>query len=296
MTSFSTNAINPETFIQSFKTLKVEVLAKEKILKVSLNRPKQLNALNEILFEEIGLLFSNIHNLLTKFDVRVILLTGEGKNFSSGLDLKSKVVELLVMMKTIEDKDSPRKGFMFYNMLKQWQNYLSAIETNPLPVVAAAKGYCLGGAMSILCCADVRLTTKDAKYSIREVDIALTADIGVLQRIGKQVGREGIVKKLAFTGEIFSGEEAFKYGVVEELYNTVEEMEKAAMNLCLKIAEKSPIVLWGIKRTINFARDNNLQTSLDHVATLNTALVQTDDMGEAIKSILSKTKPIYPRF
>jgi enoyl-CoA hydratase/carnithine racemase len=296
MASFSEISTHPETFLQSLTTLKVELLPKEKVLKVSLNRPKQLNALDEVIFEEIGILFSNIHYLLHIFDFRVILLTGVGKNFSSGLDLKTKFTERLATKKAIKDIDSARKGFITYNKLKQWQNSLTAIENNPLPVVAAVKGYCLGGAMSILSCVDVRLTTKNAKYSIKEVDMALTADIGVLQRLGKQVGRDGIVKKLAFTGELFSGEEAYKYGVVDELYNSEEEMDKAALNLCIKISEKSPIVLWGIKRTINFARDNNIQTSLDHVATLNTALVQTDDMGEAIKSILSKTKPNYPKF
>jgi enoyl-CoA hydratase/carnithine racemase len=285
-----------DKFLSSFKSIQVEILKDKKILKVALNRPKQLNALNEVIFDEIGKLFSNVYLILKYEDIRVILLTGNGKAFSSGLDLKSKIAEMLIQMNSENDIDAGRKAFHFYGALKNLHKCVQAIEKCELPVIAGIHGFCLGGAMSIIPFADIRICTKDAKFSIKEVDIGLTADLGALQKLTKQSGREGLIKKYTYTGEIFTGEDAMKVGIVDEIVENENELNKRSVELCGKISEKSPLVLWGIKRTINFARDNTLESSLDMVATLNSALSQTRDIPESISSMLNKAKPVYPKF
>jgi enoyl-CoA hydratase/carnithine racemase len=229
------------------------------------------------------------------YDVRVILLSGNGSSFSSGLDLKSKLSLRLLEMKNNTDIDTARIAYNLYYGIRKFQENLTSIEKCHLPVIAIVHGYCLGGAMSLLSCVDIRISTKSANYSIREVEIGITADVGLLQRITKQIGKEGIVKKLAFTAETFNGEYAYKYGLVDELVENEEELFKRGKELCAAIAEKSPVALWGIKRTINFCRDNSVETSLDMVATLNSALLQSDDLPEAIKGVLTKTKPKFPK-
>ena len=282
-------------FISSFTTIKIDLIKEKKVLHVKLNRPEQLNALNEILFSELATLFLNIEIITKQEDIRVVILSGNGKSFSSGLDLTSDIPESIISIKNDTEKDIGRKAFQLYNMLKKLQDGLTALENCNLPIISAIHGYCLGGSLSILVCTDIRIATKDAKFSIKEIDIGLTADLGVLQRIVKQTGREGLIKKYSYTGEIFNGEDAFKFGIVDEVVANKEELMKRSFELAEKIAEKSPLVIWGTKRMINFARDNSVKTSLDMVATLNSALLLTDDISGSIQSFLTKSKAMYPK-
>lgn len=286
---------NLKNFLNSFQTLEVKIHKDKKILQVCLNRPKQLNALNDVVFEEIGKLFSNVYLILKHEDIRVIILTGNGKCFSSGLDLKSNVAKTLMEMNLDHNVDPGRKGFHFYSSLKNWQRNLLSIEKCELPVIAGVHGYCLGAGVSILSFVDYRIATVDARLSVREVDIGLTADLGALQKLAKISGKEGIVKRLSFTGEIFSGEEGFKYGIIEEVVEKQSELEGRLFYLAEQIAAKSPLAIWGIKRCINYARDNTIENSLDMVATLNSALIQTGDIPESITAILTKTKASLPK-
>lgn len=284
-----------EKFVKSFTTLKIEILKEKKILHVQLNRPNQLNAINEVLFTELGKLFSNLDQITNPVDIRVIILSGNGKSFCSGLDLTSSIAQNLIETKSRTDKDIGRKAYYLYYMIKKLQESLTAMDECTLPIISAIHGYCLGGAMSIATCTDVKIATKDSKFSIKEIDIGITADIGLLQRIVKQCGREGIIKRLSYTGEIFSGEDAYKYGIIEELAESKEDVMKKAFELAEKIVVKSPLVLWGIKRMINFSRDHPVKTSLDMVATMNSGLLLTDDIQSSIEGFLTKKKPMYPK-
>jgi enoyl-CoA hydratase/carnithine racemase len=251
--------------------------------------------MNEIMFEEFIRFFTNLHLIMKVADIRVIVLTGNGASFCSGLDLKSKIATNIVSVNSITDIDIGRKAYLSYNMIKRLQESLTLFEECPVPVIAGVHGHVYGGALNILACVDYRFATKDAKLTIKEVDIGLTADLGILQRLAKQIGKEGVVKRLAFTGEVISGEKAAWYGIVDEVCEDQKGMMKDLFELAEVIATKSPLVLWGIKRSINFARDNSLRTSLDMVATMNSALIQSDDLGESIKAILEKRKTMYPK-
>ncbi len=288
------NAIDIKEFLSSFQTLKIEIIKEKKILHVQLNRPKQLNAMNEILFLEVDKIFSNVNLIIEKEDIRVIILSGNGKAFSAGLDLTSDIPEKIIQLRN-EEKDLGRKAFTMYHMIKKLQEGITAVENCPLPIISAIHGHCLGGALNLLVCTDIKIATKDAKFSIKEIDIGITADLGVLQRIVKQTGKEGLIKKYSYTGEIFSGEDALKLGFIEEVVDSYEALIQRTFTLAEKIAEKSPLVLWGLKRTINFARDNSVKTSLDMVATLNSALLLSDDIPSSIQAFLTKTKVMYPK-
>jgi len=280
-------------YLNTFSTLKINITDK-KILHVQLNRPRQLNALNEELFEELGKLFCDFTKFTDEHDIRAVILSGNGKAFSTGLDLKSKFAVSMLDFKN-EPGDIGRRAFSFYKTLKKLQENLTAIENCPVPVIASVHGFCLGGAVSILTCADVRIASSDSKFSIKEIDIGLTADLGAIQRLIKQNGKEGLIKKYCFTGEIFSSMQALNIGMIEEIVESAEDGLKRSFELAEIITTKSPLVLWGIKRSIHFARDNNLETSLDMIATLNSALIQTDDISLAIEAFMTKKKPNFPK-
>lgn len=286
---------NLDQFINSFKTFKITILAEKHILIVSLNRPKELNSLNELIFIEIGKVFGSIEKILEKVDIRVIILKGEGKAFTAGLDLKSKIPQMLMEVKANEQLDIGRKAYYLYNFVKTMQENLMKIETCPLPVIASIHGYCLGGGLSITSFCDFRLTEKNAVFSVKEVDIGLTADLGFIQKIIKQTGKEGLMRKLSYTGEKFLGDKALQYNIVDECFANQEELEKETFRIAQEMATKSPMVLWGIKRMYNFARDNSLSASLDMVATMNSGLIQGNDMVESISAFLGKRNTKYPK-
>jgi enoyl-CoA hydratase/carnithine racemase len=282
-------------FINSFKTLKIEINEQKKYVNVILNRPKQLNALSEVVFSELGNFFSNLDKITNTKDVRSVILSGNGKSFSAGLDLTSNIPETIISLRNDNEKDTGRKAFVLYNLVKKLQDGLTAIEKCQLPVISAIHGFCLGGALSILVCTDIKIATKDSKFSIKEIDIGLTADLGVLQRLVKQTAREGAIKKYSYTGEIFNGEEAYRIGVIDEIVENQDQLMKRSIELAEMIAQKSPLVVWGTKKTINFARDNSIQSSLDMVATMNSGLLLTDDIPVSIQAFMTKTKAMYPK-
>ena len=182
-------------FINSFQTLKINIIKDKKILHVLLNRPSKLNALNDTLFKEINKLFTNIETITKTEDIRVIIISGNGKSFTSGLDLNSDIAQNILNIKTKTDIDSGRKAFSLYNEVKKLQNSFTAIENCHLPTIAAIHGFCLGGGVSLLSCIDIKIAERNSQFSIKEVDIGLTADLGALQRLVKQTGREGLIKK-----------------------------------------------------------------------------------------------------
>jgi len=295
MENVLTDNFNLEEYLKLFTSLKITILKDKKILVISLNRPKQLNALNDILFIELGHIFKNIERILEKVDLRVIILKGEGKAFSSGLDLRSKIPQKLFEVKSNEEKDTGRKAFWLYGFIKKLQENLLYIENCPLPVIASIHGFCLGGSSSILSFCDFRISTKDAVFSIKEVDIGLTADLGFIQRTVKQTGKEGLMRKLCYTGEQFLGERALSYNLVDQICENKDDLEKETFKLAEEIAKKSPVVLWGIKRMFNFSRDNSQAASLDMVATLNSGLIQGEEMSESISAFLEKRTVKFPK-
>jgi enoyl-CoA hydratase/carnithine racemase len=286
---------NYEKFLKSFETIKIEILEEKKILRLKLNRPKQLNALSDLMFSEFLKFFNNVQKILQKYDIRVIILTGNGNSFCSGLDLFSGIAQNIASMNSNNDKDTGRKAFQIYNLIKYLQESFNVFDDCPIPIIAGIHGYCIGGGINLLTCIDYKIGTKNSKYSIKEIDIGLAADLGVLQRLVKQIGNEGLVKKLSYTGEIFGAEFACKYNIINDVVENEEELEKALMELAEKIAEKSPLVLWGIKRMINYSRDNNIRNSMDMIATMNSALIQSNDLVDTIQGALLKKKVMYPK-
>ena len=287
--------INIDEFFSSFVTLKFSIIKEIKTLRIYLNRPKQLNAINYQMFSEFKKIFSSIGLILKNIDIRVIILTGSDKSFCVGLDLFSDIAQKIVNVNHNSDIDIGRKSYQVYELIKYLQDTISCFDECPIPIIAGIHGYCLGGGINIISCVDYKIGTRDSKYSIKEVDIGLTADLGILQRLAKQIGNESIVKKLSFTGEIFSGEIAYKYNIINELVENELQLENALIGLAQKISEKSPLVLWGIKRMINFSRENNTKTSLDMVATLNSSLIQSNDISDSIQGVINKKKVIYPK-
>lgn len=104
------------------------------------------------------------------------------------------------------------------------QDAFNAIEEFPFPVIAAAHGACIGGATNLIAACDIRFSTKDAFFSIREVDLGLACDLGALQRIPKSIGHSSWFREMCFTARNFGAKEAKDKGFISETFETREAM------------------------------------------------------------------------
>ena len=225
--------------------------------------------------------------------VRAIVLSGAGeKAFSAGLDVKAASEGLL---SESTGADPARKATQMRRHVAQMQDCISAVEHCEKPVVVAMHGFSFGLAIDLSTAADVRLCSKDVRFSVKEVDIGLAADIGTLSRLPKVVGSSSWVKEVALTARIFGAEEALRVGFVSAVHENREATIAAALNMATLVASKSPVAVQGTKEVLNFSRDHSVQDGLRYVRVWNGAALQTKDVSTALLSGLQKRTPTFEK-
>ena len=154
------------------------------------------------MWKEIGQAF---HQIGTTGDgCRCVLLIGKGKGFCGGIDVTDEKFLFGINGDDDSTEDVARKSIAFSPQILAMQAAFTKIESCPVPVVAAIHGACVGAGVDMSCCADVRVCSADAKFSIREVRLGLAADVGTLQRFPKIVGFGSFVRELCLTGGKFT--------------------------------------------------------------------------------------------
>jgi len=274
-----------------FKTFEVRMLAPG-VLGVAMNRPRKRNAQNRLMWVETGQLFSLISS---DSDVRVVVLSGNGKAFTAGLDISALADTGSELSGGDEEIDVARKGLRIEPGIALPQESFTAIEKCRVPVIAAIHGACIGAGIDMSTACDVRYCSQDAYFSIREVAVGLAADVGTLQRLPKVVGNDSFVRELAYTARDFTSAEAKEFGLVSRVFNTREEMFGAALALAKSIAAMSPIAVAATKRSLVFSRDNPVSVGLEHVRVLNMLNLQSDDLTKSAMAAFSKEKPTFSK-
>lgn len=153
------------------------------------------------MWREIGDAFSLIGT--TGDGCRCVLLTGSGRGFCGGIDITDERFFSGIVGSNADDNDGAdvaRKTVAFLPQIVQMQAAFTALEECSVPVVAAIHGACVGAGIDLVCCADVRVCSPDAKFSVREVRLGLAADVGTLQRLPKLVGFGSRVREFCLTG------------------------------------------------------------------------------------------------
>ena len=191
--------------------------------------------------------------------------------------------------------DPAREAINFLDLAPPVQAQLYSPEAIRVPVIAAIHGYCLGAAVDIVAACDIRIATKDTKFSIKEIDIGFASDIGVIQRFQKVTGNRSKAMQMTLTGQSFNGIEAKRVGFLSRVVDTQEECLQAALDMAKVIAQKSPVAVTETKLSLNYSRDHTVQQGLDHIRQLNSALLQTADIPESFTAIFNKKKPTYPK-
>ena len=265
-----------------YSAFKVELT--DHIAHVQINRPEKVNAMNAAFWSEIIEIFQWVEDT---DQVRVVVLSGAGKHFSSGIDLM-----LLASVANEMGKDVGRNARLLRRKILQMQTSFNAVDRCSKPVLAAIQGYCIGGAIDLISACDMRYAADDALFSIREIDMGMAADVGTLQRLPRLIG-DGIMRELAYTGRNVKADEAARIGLVNRTYTDLSELLEGVFAIAREIAAKSPIAITGSKRMISFMRDHGVDEGLEYVATWNAAMLQSADLKLAMVAHMSKQKPVF---
>ncbi len=263
----------------------LNVVCRDKIAFAELARPDKANALNEVLWFEL-------EQLALWADaapqIRVLVLSGAGKNFCAGIDFTLAGS----LFSSISHLPQGQKQETLLARIKELQRAFSAFERCRKPVIAAVHGSCVGGGIDLIAACDMRYAAQGSRFSIKEVDLGIVADIGTLQRLPHLVG-EGMVRELAYTGRYFDADEACSMGMINRVYQSKDLMMTAVSDLAQSIAEKSPLTIRGIKQVLNYSRDHTVEEGLDHVALWNSSMLLSQDTKQAISSTMSGQNPEF---
>ena len=255
---------------------------------VRLERPEAANALDRTLWRELRDTFTALD---ADPGVRVVVLAGAGKHFCAGIDL-SMLAEIQGMAPAGTDGGRAREGLR--RLILDLQDVLTSVERCRVPVLAAIQGVCVGAGLDLAVACDLRYATPRTKFSLKEVDMGLAADVGVLQRLPRIVG-EGRAREMAYTCRDVRGPEAETMGLVnacveaddpEALVAHVQEIARA-------LAAKSPLAMRGTKHAITYARDHSVADGLDQIATWNASALISDDLTEAVTAFSQGRAPRY---
>ncbi len=215
-------------------------------------------------------------------NIRAMIIAGEGKHYTGGMDLSSfnAIADLM--------KGEPgRAAYALRKEILRLQDAFNALEEVPFPVIAAIQGACIGAGVDMTAACDIRLASEDAFFAIEEIHIGMTADVGTLQRLPKLIA-PGIVRELAYTGRRFSAVEARQWGFLNSLHPDQAETLKAAQDLATQIAKKSPLAVTGIKHSLNNSRDNSVSQGLEYIANWNAGMLRPEDMLSAVQAKMAR--------
>jgi enoyl-CoA hydratase len=255
----------------------VQLNVKESIATVLLNRPKALNAFNH---EVLLGLQRQAQAIRGNPQIRVVIITGAGdKAFSAGLDLKM-----------VASGSGPMDIFpgyrQGYDVLYSLKMIFSMYEELAVPVIAVINGYCLGAAMELVLCCDIRLACDAAVFGLPEIQLGVIPDLGSTQRLPRIVG-PGIAKELIMTGRRIDAAEALRVRLVDHVYPR-DRLMIEAQRLAEELATINTRLIQGAKRAVNITASTPLDVGLRMETDICLSSGSGTTMGEAAQQFVKK--------
>lgn len=257
--------------IMGYKNIKVE--KKNDIGTITINRPDALNALNKDTINELSKAFNELEK---DKEVKVAVITGAGKAFVAGADIRQ--------MKDMNPLEAKAFAELGHDIL--WK-----IEKSRLPFIAAVNGYALGGGCELMMACDIIIAANSAKIGQPEINLGVHPGFGGTQRLPRLVGRAK-AKEILLTGDTISAEEALRIGLVNKMVDDdklIEETEKIAQ----KIASKSSVQTAFIKSLVNKGSDIDLHSACSLEISKFSTSFSTHDQKEGMTAFLEKRKPEF---
>jgi enoyl-CoA hydratase len=257
------------------------------VVRVTLLGPGKGNAMGPAFWSETPKLFKAIDR---DESVRAVVVTGSGAHFSYGLDLASFATGAGSTL--ADDGGLARARTRFLDEIRDMQTALDAVAACRKPVAAAVSGWCIGGGIDLLAACDVRYASAEAKFSIREVRMAIVADMGSLARL-PGILSEGHLRELAFTGKDIDAAKAERIGLLNEVLPTPEESLAAAHAFADEVAANPPLVVHGVKELLDVNRAERVAAGQRYVTTWNAAFLPSHDLTEALTAFSQRRTPKY---
>jgi enoyl-CoA hydratase len=253
-----------------------------------LNRPDALNTMTPDFWRELPELLDEIDR---NASARVVVLSSTGRHFSAGMDLAVFTGGSDLLTDPGVSEAGRRRAHLFQTVLKL-QDVFTKLEAIRQPVLAAVQGGCIGGAVDLVCAADMRYATADSFFCVQEINIGMTADVGTLQRLPKLIP-EGVARELAYTGDRMPAERAKDVGLVNEVFADHDALIEGVLDIAARIAAHSPLAVWGTKEVVNFARDHTVADSLRYMAAWQSGMFQPGDMMEEFAAKAERRTPSF---
>ncbi len=240
------------------------------VLTIRFNRAEKLNAWSSAFVDELS---AELRGAAEDEQVRVVVLTAQGKAFSVGGDLNEFIAS------------TPDQVAAFN---KKVIALFSLMESVRKPIVASVNGFC--NLETIQAC-DYVLAARSAKFGLPEVNVGISPGAGILVRLPRLIGRLA-AKEIAFFGEWMSAERACELGVVNRVVDD-DKLQDATKEVASKLAEKPPLTLGAIKAVINKSWGMELDGAMEYQLRENMSLFYTEDLKEGIRAFLEKRKPSF---
>ncbi len=238
---------------------------------LTIDRPKQLNALNSSVLEELDAAIDS----LDLDAIRVLIITGSGeKSFVAGADIGE--------MSSLTKAEGEAFG-------KKGNDVFRKIETLPIPVIAAINGFALGGGNELAMSCDIRICSENAVFGQPEVGLGITPGFGGTQRLARLVS-PGMAKQLIYTARNIKADEAYRIGLVNAIY-PAEELMSAAKKMAAGIAKNAPIAVRACKKAINDGLDMDIDSAIALEEKLFGSCFETHDQVEGMGCFMSREKP-----
>jgi enoyl-CoA hydratase len=262
-----------------------EIDVTDKVAHVRLSRPDELNSMVPEFWSELPEIVSSISD---SGEARALVLSSTGKHFSAGMDLSVFAGGLGMA----GDGEPARRSANFRTTVLRLQQTFTVFEQARLPVLVAIQGGCIGGAVDLACAADMRYASRDAFFVVQETNIGMVADLGTLQRLPKLIP-DGVARELVYTGRRLPAERAAELGLVNQVFDDHESLLAGVLDIAREIATKSPLVTWGNKESLLYARDHSVADSLAFTATWQMGALQPTDMMESFAAKGERRTPEY---
>ncbi len=237
---------------------------------ITLNRPKQLNTFNTALATELNRALIELDN---DQNIRVVVVKGQGKAFSAGIDVSE------YFGKTQKE---------YYEWICLMERMSHVIAYMKKPVIASARGYAVANGAGLIAACDLAIVAEGTKIGATAINVGLFC-MGPAVPMSRSLGRKRCLEML-LTGDMIDAHQAEQWGLVNKVV-PAEKLEEATMELALKLAEKSPLALQMGKRAFYGMSDMEYGKAIEYSNEVFAALCATEDAEEGVKAFLEKRKP-----
>jgi enoyl-CoA hydratase/carnithine racemase len=253
---------------------------RDHIARITLNRPDKLNALNEKMFDEIAYALSDIAQ---DDDMRVVVLTGAGRTFCAGADLREEEGEKVLREKNAEE--------IRRNVRRSSRGCIEGLQQLPQPAIAMIRGACVGAGFDLALACDIRIGSEDARFMVAYTRVGMIPGQGGAWMLARIAGLAKAAE-LLFTGDFLNAQDAYKWGVLNKVVPD-SELEKETMAMAFRIASVPPLANRINKMHLYRMLQMDLPTALDFAAASQPILILSEDSQEAINAFLEKRKATF---